>query len=170
MLTLDGITWPWPCDIVRTSTMQSSDISGMLMDNTFFNDVLGQYLSYEISVAPPISGMDQYRAFYAAITDPVDGHTVTLPYGDSEVTIDGRIENIRDEYVRMPNGKVYWKGIKFTVTANQPTRSYSLGDALERGRTLQPEIAEPLEGDEYVYHNGEWIWADSIVDADVIEY
>lgn len=170
MLTIDGIAWPWPCDITRTSQMQSSDISGMLMDKSWFNDVLGQYLSYEISLAPPIHGRDRYREIYAAITDPVDGHTVVVPYDSGEVTITARIENIRDEYVRLNGGGAYWKGIKFTVIANHPTRTYTLSEALERGRTLLPEVAEPAEGDIYQYHDGAWAQIEAYADADEIAY
>lgn len=169
MFTIDGTQWPYPCQIIRTSELKASDISGMLMDKTWFNDVLGQYLSYEIAIAVPIGDEDRYAQLYETITDPVEGHTMVLPYNGAKVEIMGRVESIRDEGIRMPGGYIHWTGIRFTFIASHPTRTYSLNDVITRGRSILPEATNPVEGDIYQYHNGAW-GPVTYADADSISY
>lgn len=170
MFTIDGITWQWPCKIIRTSEVKSSDISGMMMDKSWFNDVLGQYLSYDITIAPPIGAMDVYAQVYELINAPVDGHRFILPYNNGTVEVTARVGRVADECVRMPEGRVYWKGLRFTLTANHPTRTLTLGEAITRGRAPLPEAADPAEGDTYTWHDGAWEPAQTYADADEILY
>jgi hypothetical protein len=38
MFVLDGMSWDIPCDIERIAEMKASEISGMLLDKSYFND------------------------------------------------------------------------------------------------------------------------------------
>lgn len=169
MFTVDGIEWEYPCDINRVAEITPSDISGMLMDKTYFNDVLGTYMRYTVKIAVPFTAQNDYIAIYEALTSPVDGHTFVLPYNSSTITITGRVANVNDVYVRMPNGGVYWKGISFEVVANGPSKTMSLSQVITRGRAPLPDAATPSEGDTYVWMNGEWS-VTSYEDADDIAY
>ena len=44
MLTIDGVVYDVKVDVRRTAEMTASDISGLMMDKSYFNDVLGTYL------------------------------------------------------------------------------------------------------------------------------
>ena len=46
MFSVDGVQWDVPCRIVRTAEIAASEISGMLLDRTYFNDVLGTWMRY----------------------------------------------------------------------------------------------------------------------------
>lgn len=122
MFTIDGLTWTMPCDITRKAIVTPSDISGMLMDKTWFNDVLATYMQYEVSIVPNPRDMATYYALFDILSEPVSGHDFALPYDDGEIQFNGRVDEISDIYVRMPGGAVYWKGAKFTVTSNEPNR------------------------------------------------
>lgn len=122
MFILDGITWDFPCDIERIADMTASDISGLMLDKSYFNDVLGTYLSYTISLAVPFNLRSQYKDLYEAITNPISNHTLVVPYNDSTIEINARIESISDIYVQLANGGNYWKGIRFTAVSNYPTK------------------------------------------------
>lgn len=151
MITIDGVNWEIPCDMKRNSNIRPSDISGWMLNGSFFNDVEGQFLSYDVTLTVPSDRMGEYVQLYEVITAPVDGHTVVVPYNEGTITITARIENIADVYVRFSNGATYWKGIKFTVIANGPTKYAELGDVLTRGRTPLPDLVDGEVGDTWIF-------------------
>jgi len=172
MFTIDGLTWDVPCKIERTAEMTASDISGLMLDRSYFNDVLGTYMSYTVSMAVPLDMRDEYAQIYEAITNPVDGHTLVLPYNNGTIEIIARIANISDVYVRLAGGQNYWKGIRFTAIANGPTKEMELGEVIARGMSPLPDVSGPREGDIYIYSNGAWTpyTAPSYADADNMQF
>lgn len=170
MFTVDGMQWTIPCDIERTAKVQSSEISGQLLNGQYFNDVEGTYMQYVVTLCPNLQQMSQYYNLYQLITQPVDGHQFVFPYNNSTVAITGRVADISDVYVRMPNGGVYWKGVSFTVVSNAPTREQTLYHAIQRGLTPLPDVIEPMIGDTYTYTADGWELAAVLPDADVIAY
>ena len=140
MFSIDGTPWDVPCQIEREAQMQASEISGMLLDRTYFNDVLGTYMNYQVSIAVPFNKISLFYAIYEKLTDPVEAHTFVLPYNGSTITITARVESVSDSWVRMPGDENYWKSISFSVTAIHPSRSYRLTDAISRGRPVVPTI------------------------------
>lgn len=168
--TIDGTRWPWPCSIERAAEVRSSEVSGLLMNRNYFNDVIGTYMQYTVSVAIPLNQRDRHTALYEQLTEPVDGHVFVLPYNQTSLTVTGRVENVSDVYVRLAGGGTYWKGLSFTVTANHPTKSMTLNQVLARGRAVVPEIAEHSEGDTWIWVNGGWDLAVEYRNADEIKY
>ena len=169
MFSIDGQQWNVPCRIERAAEMTASEISGLLLDKSYFNDVLGTYMKYTITVTVPPHMRERYGDIYEALTDPVDGHTFVVPYGQGEITITGRVENVTDIYVRMPDGGQHWKGTRFTVAANHPSKTMSLGQRLTVGRAPLPEPAEALTGDLYTYKPAGWVKT-TFTDADTQYY
>lgn len=169
MFTIDGLTWPYPCKIEREAEVKPSDVSGLLLDRSYFNDVLGTYMSYTISIAIPLNDRDAYSDIYDTLTDPVDGHVFVLPYDQGELTITGRVESVSDKYVRLPDGGRYWEGTTFTMIANHPSKQYTLGEALARGRAPLPDIAAVQYGDVYTYTSTGWVKT-IYTDADTVYY
>lgn len=151
MFSIDGTVWNVPCQIEREAQMQASEISGMLLDRTYFNDVLGTYMSYDVTLAVPHSKISLYYAIYEKLTDPVEAHIFVLPYNGSTITFSGRVESVGDIWMRMPGDENFWKNISFTVTAINPSRSYSQSQAISQGRPIvptvdggRPAVLEPL--------------------------
>lgn len=140
MFSIDGTVWNVPCQIEREAQMQASEISGMLLDRTYFNDVLGTYMSYNVTLAVPFNKISLYYAIYEKLTDPVEAHIFVLPYNASTITLSGRVESVSDSWVRMPGDENYWKAISFTVTAINPSRSYTQAQAISQGRPVVPTI------------------------------
>ena len=136
--SIDGIGWTVPCNILRVSEISSSDISGLLLDKSYFNDVLGTYLKYEIGIAVPFGKEDEYTQIYEALTAPKSDHTFILPYNQDTVTFVGRVQEVKDSFVRMPGGKKYWKGCTFTAIANHPSKTMSLTEVITTGLTPFP--------------------------------
>ena len=62
-----------------------------------------------------------------------------------------------------------WRGVRFDVVANHPSREMALEQVLERGRSPMPNIAAPAEGDSFSFVEGRWTRVD-YADADEIRY
>ena len=122
MWSIDGMDWDYPCTINRVADIESSSISGMMMDGTYFNDVLGTYLRYSVSVAVPIGKESKYDAIYKLLTAPDSYHRFEFPYGQTMVSINGRVSMVSDSFVRLSGSKQTWRKITFDVTSNTPTR------------------------------------------------
>lgn len=167
MFTIDGMTWGYPCKITRTAEMTASEISGLLLDKSYFNDVIGTYMSYDVTIAIPVGRESEYLAIYEALTSPVDGHAFILPYNSGMVNITGRVASVTDDYVRLPGGGIAWKGTRFTVIANHPTKTVELGDVITRGFSPLPEESSVAPGSVYTYTAGGW---ETVPSADATAY
>lgn len=170
MFTIDGLTWDIPCTIERTAEMTPSEISGMMLDKSYFNDVLGTYMSYTISIAVPLNTRGLYTQIYEIITTPADAHVMTLPYNDDTITITARITDISDVYVRLENGENYWRGIRFTAVSNYPSKEMTLGEVIERGMTPYPPINEAQIGDAYQWTANGWVETTSLPNAELMAF
>lgn len=167
--SIDGVEWDYPCDIERVAEVTASEISGMLLDKSYFNDVLGTYLKYTVKLAVPVTAMSDYVDIYEALTNPVDGHTFVLPYNQTNVTITGRVTEMTDVYVLMANGTPHWKGITFTVIANHPTKTMSLSEVLTVGMSPIPSKVSFPDGTVAIMKNGKWVYTE-LEDADNTYY
>ncbi len=114
------------CSIERTAEIQSSALSGMLMDKSYFNDPIATYLTYTVSIAVPAGQELSYADLYEVLTDPVAEHEFELPYNQTVINVTGRVSTVSDRYVREENatGRVrkIWRSTKFTVTSNYPVK------------------------------------------------
>lgn len=170
MFSIDGVEWGLPCNIERTSVVNDTDISGKLLNGTYFHDVDGTYMRYEITVCPNPHQMGEYYTMYEILTQPVDGHVFVLPYNNDTIEVTGKVEQPRDVYIRMPGGGVYWKGLRFTVTANAPSKYMSLSEVISRGLTPLPDAQSPNVGDTYTFTVNGWESTGEMPDADNIAY
>ena len=169
MFTVDGMLWDLPCDIERVSEVTASDISGMLLNKNYFNDVIGTFLKYSVTLVVPFGSEAQYARLYEIITAAVDAHTFILPYNEGNITITGRVQSISDVYRRLPGGKVHWKGIKFSVISNSPNKTHTLGQAIARGISPIPDVGGAETGALYEFDGTQWTEAE-FADADDIAY
>lgn len=157
MFTIDGLTWDVPCEITRAAEITASDISGMLLDRSYFNDVLGTFMRYDVSLSAAFLKSARYAQIYEALTDPRDGHSFVLPYNNGTIEITGRVERVTDVYVLLPGGASYWKETRFAILANHPSKTLSLAQAVHRGRAPLPEITSVYVGDNYTYTEDGWM-------------
>lgn len=170
ILTIDGVDYDVKCRVRRQGEVRDTDISGEMMDGSYFHDVAGTYYDYEISFLYPLYDQNKYADIYEALTEPVEGHTFILPYNHSTVTLVAKVEVSDDELLELENGQQYWRALRFTLTSNAPTKEPTLDGAITRGRTPLPDIAEPSQGDSYTWNGSEWVVSTTYEDADNIYY
>ena len=156
MFYIDGAECDVICNIDRVTEITPSENSKMMLNKSYFNDVIGSFLKYTITIKVPLKQIETYSWIYEKLTEPVDGHVFVLPYNQGTIEITARVENVSDSLSRLPGGRLYWKDTTFTVIANHPSKTMSAGEAISRGRAPLPEIEDPQEGDAYVYESGVW--------------
>lgn len=137
--TIDGITWEYPCQIERAAEIKASELSALMLNKEYFNDVQGTWMSYGLTLAVPFGSESDYYAIYEQLTQPVEGHTFVLPYNGSTIEIFARVTSVSDVWVCMKNGN-YWRGTKFEIIANHPSKTVELGEVLTRGRSPVPPL------------------------------
>ena len=163
MFSIDGVQYNVKCTIEREAEIKASDISGMLLNGTTFYDILGTYMSYNISLVMPLHNRERYATLIEQLTEPVGGHAFVLPYNGATIQITGKVESPRDVWVKLESGYTYWQGLRFTVTSIAPTKSESLGEVIARGFPVVPDVSSPEEGDAYIWNGSGWVALD---DAD----
>ena len=139
--SIDGNAWDYPCRIEREAEMTASEISGMMLDKSYFNDVMGTWRKYDLTLAVPVGAESEYARIYELLTEPVDGHVFVLPYNNSTITITARVASVQDVWVRLPGNQNFWRGTQFTIVANHPSKTKELETVVERGRTPLPDTA-----------------------------
>lgn len=170
MFSVDGVQWTIPCDITRSMRIQDSDISGQLLNGHYFHDVEGTYYDYDVKLTPNPNQMGEYYSLVEILTQPVEGHAFVFPYNGTTIQVTAKVENPEDIWVRLPNGGVYWKGMSFKATANAPTKSQTLQEAIQRGLTPLPDVQEPQIGDTYTFTANGWEKVETMADADTTAY
>jgi len=169
ILTIDGVEFDVKCEVRREATVHATEISGELMDGTYFNDVDGTYYDYELYFSYPLYDRDKYAAIYEALTEPVDGHAFVLPYNNSTIEIAARVETVSDEQIETDSGFKFWRATRFGLYANAFSKQVSLAEVITRGRAPIPDAASPSIGDTYVWDGTEWTVTE-FPDADDIAY
>ena len=119
-LIMDGITYR--VRIVYNSLVRAFDlIEGRNADDMLSGlrerDLLGTKYSYTMEIEPDPRYQGDYDALFDALSDPVNSHTIAVPYGQGTLTYSAMIESGSDTY----RGKVAmvrrWGGLSVNFQA-----------------------------------------------------
>ena len=138
--SIDGLEWNYPCKIERVAEVTASELSGLLLDKSYFNDVLGTWMKYNLTIAVPFGNEPDYNSIYEQLIQPVSGHTFVFPYNSGTITVTGRVTTVSDAWVKMPGNNNYWKGTRFEIIANTPSKTEELGEVVSAGNSPNPTL------------------------------
>lgn len=170
MFSIDGVEYAVECSITRTAEIRASDISGLMMNGYRFWDILGTYMIYDVTLTMPLRNKARYHALIEQLTEPVESHDFTLPYNAGTVQLVGKVNTPEDVWEKLPSGYSFWKGLKFTVEANYPTKQPTLAGAIARGLPALPPVNTADIGDTYTMTADGWENAEDLPDADLIQF
>lgn len=169
-LIIDGVSFDVKAEVQRTGEIVSSDISGQLLDGSYFNDVIGTYYTYDVTLKYPLYSRGKYANLYEMFTQPVDGHQFTLPYNTGVIQLTARVERVSDKWVEPDGADAYWEAFRASIIANGPTKQQTQAQAIARGLTPLPDVASPAIGDTYTYTTNGWEETSALPDADTTAY
>lgn len=170
MFTIDGVNYDVRCEIEREAEIRDSQISGTMMDGTIFHDVLGTYMSYDVTLTMPLRNRGRYADLIEQLTEPVEGHTFILPYNGDTITLVGKVERPADVWEKLESGYTYWSGLKFTISANAPTKMMTLEGAITRGVLPPPPIENHEIGDTYQWTSSGWLETTGLPNAELMAF
>lgn len=106
----------------RSFAVLDGENAGRTMDGAMQRDIIGTYYNYALEIDLADSSPEEYDALYEALSAPVDSHTVTFPYGQSELSFEAYVSNGEDELFDIFNGENRWNNLTINFIAMTPQR------------------------------------------------
>lgn len=107
----------------RSFEIYEGENTGDSLSGRKIRDIIGTKYKYQMTVRANPEFPDDYDDFYEAISEPIDYHTVSLPYGQGLLTFDAYIESGDDTYEGVYNKYQRWDELELTFEAIKPQRT-----------------------------------------------
>lgn len=122
MITIDSNTFDVGIVKITRKSSQAKESLGTTLDLRKHYDVKGTYYDYDVEFNVRAMNVTDYDSLYELLTEPVEYHTVTLPYGQSTITFDANVKVSEDSLSRNYRQLKRWGGFKVTFEALEPQR------------------------------------------------
>lgn len=122
LITIDSTTYDVGVIRITRKASQKVESLGTTLDLRKHYDVKGTYYDYEVEFFPRKMSLNDYDALYEVLTDPQESHSVTLPYGQSDLTFEARVTASDDVLISRYGNKTKWGSIKVTFEALTPQK------------------------------------------------
>lgn len=109
--------------IGRAFRIPEGENSGEMLSGRYELDSHGTYYDYQMDVEPDPRYPVDYDAFFEAISDPNGIHTVTLPYGQSTITLQVKVSSGSDTSRGRLAGVRRWSGLRVVFESIRPSRT-----------------------------------------------
>lgn len=113
-LTMDGIVYRVRIKydtLVRAFELIEGDNYGDMLSGRYERDLIGTKFAYQMAIEPDPHYRADYDAFFDAISDPKNSHTITVPYGQSTLTYEAMIDSGSDTYRGVGGNGNIWTGL-----------------------------------------------------------
>lgn len=112
MLVIDDVNYNVGIIKITRKPTQKAESLGTTLDLTKHYDVKGTYINYEVELATNKLNLRQYDELYEILTNPVESHIVTLPYGQGDLTFLARVSCGSDVLVQNYTTFKKWRKLK----------------------------------------------------------
>ena len=119
-ILMDGVTYRVRVvynTLVRAFELVEGPVSGDMLSARHERDLIGTKYTYEMGVEPDPRYHSDYDAFFEALSDPVNSHSITVPNGQGTLTYQAMIERGSDTYRGRLAGQRRWGGLVVTFKA-----------------------------------------------------
>lgn len=124
-IIMDGVTYHLRIvfeSLTRSFELLSGKNQGTNILGRELRDLIGTGYSYSMDVQPDPNYPTDYDDFYQAISEPVDVHEITLPYGQTTMTFDAKVSSGQDVFAGTLAGVKRWKNLTVNFDYIQPQR------------------------------------------------
>ncbi|MBR3280920.1 MAG: hypothetical protein IKI57_03625 [Clostridia bacterium] len=122
MITIDGQSFRIGIiKITRKASLNRED-HGTTLDGRKHYDALGTYFDYDVTIDTKAINIHEYDRLYEVITQPVEYHMVTMPYGQDEISFKASIKTSNDSVIANYTNFRKWNGLKITFEAIEPQK------------------------------------------------
>ena len=124
-ITMDGIFYDVRVKydtLDRAFRLTEGVNAGDMLSGRHERDLVGTYYDYALQVEPNPKNRAAYDAFYQAISAPQDTHSITLPYGQGELTFQGHVASVQDALERYDGSAPVWGALRIEIVPVAPQR------------------------------------------------
>lgn len=122
MITIDNTNFEVGIVKITRKPSISADSLGTTMDGRKHYNINGTYIDYDVQFNTRALNVAQYDELYEKITEPVEYHTVTLPYGQDTITFIAKLKAGNDSLVHNFTNLKKWGGLTVTFEALEPQK------------------------------------------------
>lgn len=125
-ITVDGTTYRVLVEydsLKRSFELMEGNNSGTAISGRSIRDIIGTNYKYEMTVRADPKYPTDYDSFFYKISEPVDYHTVVLPFGQTTLSFQAKITDGNDIYKGYYNGYHRWDEMNLVFTAMAPQRT-----------------------------------------------
>lgn len=126
VFSIDGVEYPGvfvKSPIHRSFNVLDGENAGRTMDGRMQRDIIGTYYTYRLEFDSSLSDPEEYDALFEALSEPVDSHTITVPYGQDVLTFDAYVANGEDDLSRIYRDESRkWDNLAVNFVAMEPQR------------------------------------------------
>ena len=122
MITIDGQTFRVGIIKVTRKASLNRESHGTTLDGRKHYDALGTYFDYDVTIDTKAINIKEYDRLYEVITQPVEYHIVTMPYGQDEISFKAMIKTSNDSIIANYTNFRRWNGLKITFEALEPQK------------------------------------------------
>ena len=122
-IIMDGITYDVRVvygSLQRSFALIEGTNAGTSLSHASIRDLVGTAYTYSLQVEPNPTNVAAYDAFFAAISAPIDAHTVTFPYGQTVLTYRAKITGGADVYRGKLAGLERFENLTLTFEPLEP--------------------------------------------------
>lgn len=125
-ITMDGVSYnvriTFP-SIERRFNIPQGQNRGKNLAYEDIDDIFGTEYGYSFTVEHDPADIDDYDAFYEAISAPIGFHTITMPYGQTTLTFQTKVTSGRDTFRGTMAGKKRWEALTVNFEPTKPQRT-----------------------------------------------
>lgn len=122
MITIDAQTFDVGIiSLKRYADFLDSEATKRLENGDMYRDLIGVYFNYDLKIEPSVNTAE-YNALWEKLTEPVEFHTVTVPYGNTVYTFVAYFASVTDELMVQNDRGNYWKNLTVKFKAKAPAR------------------------------------------------
>lgn len=115
MITIDNNTYNVGVMKITRKAQMKTESLGTTLDLRKHYEVKGTYYDYEVEFATARMNVDEYDELYELLTTPQESHTVTLPYGQTELTFEARVQIAGDALIKSLTPLKKWRNTKSNI-------------------------------------------------------
>ncbi len=119
-LIIDGQTFNVGIINVERKTRIEKENKGTTLDGKVHYEVLGTYIDYIITISSRRTALSEYDRLYQLISSPIAEHTITVPYNQSNITINANITVGNSSVIQDFNNYRMWGEIKISCESIEP--------------------------------------------------
>lgn len=127
-ITIDNVTYKanWvEKSMSRKAEIINGDASGRLQGTkAMYLDYVGTFYNYTGDLIRAKDCTDtEWENLYIALTNPINDHTITVPFGNTTMTSQFYISSVENKLITQKNGSNKWQNVySVTFTSMSPQR------------------------------------------------